>query len=1131
MQQVCATREAPQDGDALCVAQTFLCATQIICSITAACQASIAANLASFRKSVTTSCTSNFGRGEIAAFSSLPVLIHKITTAIKIGCRIFIGYLPIPYPIFGLPLMSSANSHRLNILTSAEINDLYGLPRFGDNERQLFFDMSETEYLSIQSRRASAGIFQALELGYFKAKKQFFVFELDDVIGDLRYLALHHFPRIDLDVLDMPSKPTRRLIRQAILILVSYHAFDAAAKEILLPRMRRSAALSTHPQYIFRDALEFLALQRIVAPLYTSLQDLVGRVVAGEGARVTQLLEQQAPSAIIERLNTLLQGDGQAMTVSAIKREPRDFTPKELRLEVERRQFFAPLHEFSCKFLKLAGLSNESGKYYASLVKYYTLYKLQRMPRGLAQLYLLCFSLHRFRQINDNLIESFIHVVGQFDRHAKQAANEARAKALEDASANLQMAGEILGLFVDGSVPNDCLFSDVQKRAFALLDQQTFTNVTNYLRNVAFDKLAFEWDCYAKLAQRIKIHLRQLFCELDFSGRVEDAPLLNAVTILQDLLRRKQSLRQADASQFPTALIPNYLKRHLYCKEHEEGKSKKLLDMDRYEILIYQLLRNALESGDLYVNHSKEFRRFEDDLISDERWQQKDAILAEIGLPILLTPIEETLANFRKAVEDRFKAVNQRIADGVNQHIKIKGKDEKKRWTLIYPTAPEQINHSFYSQLPGISIADLLRFVAKEAGFLNAFTHVLGRYTKQAPDAREIFACIVGYGTNMGLGKMAEVSGMGHASLMTTARNFLRPETLHSAIDAISNAIAKLPVFGLFNIRDELHSSSDGQRIETQINTFNARHAPKYFGLEKGVSVSTVVANHVPINAKVIGTHEHESHYVFDLLYNNTSDIRPTRHSTDTHGTNQVNFFTLLTFEHAFAPRYKNLRKKTSSLVGFKPISQYPEDMLIRPSSKADEALIIREWPTVQRIMVSLAQKDTSQATIVRKLSSYARQNQTQKALWELDNICRTMYILDFIDDADLRQGVQAALNRGEAYHRFRRSVAYVNGGKFKVKTEAEQQVWNECSRLIANAVIYYNMVLLSKVYEQKLAAGDLDAVAFIKGMSPVAWQHVNLFGSIEFSDDDPDIDIAALAARYADAEFWHQATQDDAVN
>jgi hypothetical protein len=35
---------------------------------------------------------------------------------------------------------------------------------------------------------------------------------------------------------------------------------------------------------------------------------------------------------------------------------------------------------------------------------------------------------------------------------------------------------------------------------------------------------------------------------------------------------------------------------------------------------------------------------------------------------------------------------------------------------------------------------------------------------------------------------------------------------------------------------------------------------------------------------------------VFDLLYNNTSEIKPTRHSTDTHGTNQVNFWIL----HAF---------------------------------------------------------------------------------------------------------------------------------------------------------------------------------------------------------------------------------------
>ena len=140
-----------------------------------------------------------------------------------------------------------------------------------------------------------------------------------------------------------------------------------------------------------------------------------------------------------------------------------------------------------------------------------------------------------------------------------------------------------------------------------------------------------------------------------------------------------------------------------------------------------------------------------------------------------------------------------------------------------------------------------------------------------------------------------------------------------------------------------------------------------------------------------------------------------------------------------------------------------------------------------------------------------------------MDNILRTIYILDFIDDVELRQSVQKALNRGEAYHRFRRAVAFINGGKFKVQTETEQQVWNDCARLIANAVIYYNTALLSKVYEQKVAAGDLDAIAFIQGMSPVAWQHVNMFGSFEFSDEAPDIDMEALAARYADAAFLEQ--------
>ncbi len=107
------------------------------------------------------------------------------------------------------------------------------------------------------------------------------------------------------------------------------------------------------------------------------------------------------------------------------------------------------------------------------------------------------------------------------------------------------------------------------------------------------------------------------------------------------------------------------------------------------------------------------------------------------------------------------------------------------------------------------------------------------------------------------------------------------------------------------NIQDAaLHASVDGQKFECRMNTFKTRYSSKYYGTNKGVSAMTLVANHVPINARVIGANEHESHYIFDLLFNNTSEIKPDVLSTDTHGANHVNFALLDLFGYTFAPRY-----------------------------------------------------------------------------------------------------------------------------------------------------------------------------------------------------------------------------------
>jgi hypothetical protein len=65
-------------------------------------------------------------------------------------------------------------------------------------------------------------------------------------------------------------------------------------------------------------------------------------------------------------------------------------------------------------------------------------------------------------------------------------------------------------------------------------------------------------------------------------------------------------------------------------------------------------------------------------------------------------------------------------------------------------------------------------------------------------------------------------------------------------------------------------------------------------------------------------------------------------------------------------------------------------------------------------------------------------------------------------------------------------------------------------------------------VAEQKLAAGDTDAFALLKCVSPVAWRHINLTGTFDFTATGSPIDLDALAARYSDPEFWRRSLQEE---
>ena len=102
-------------------------------------------------------------------------------------------------------------------------------------------------------------------------------------------------------------------------------------------------------------------------------------------------------------------------------------------------------------------------------------------------------------------------------------------------------------------------------------------------------------------------------------------------------------------------------------------------------------------------------------------------------------------------------------------------------------------------------------------------------------------------------------------------------------------------------------------------------------------------------------------------------------------------------------------------------------------------------------------------------------------------------------------------MNRGENYHQLCRTISYAGFGKLRFKTEYEQELWSECSRLIANCTIFYNASILSRLLEHQERSGDTQGAEATKKIAPIAWQHLNLQGRYEFQKAPDALNVDAI--------------------
>ena len=641
----------------------------------------------------------------------------------------------------------SAISKRLQILGDDEIETLYGLPHFTHEEQAEYFSLSPQDLTAIEPLHGlKSQLYAILQLGYFRARHRFFIFPVSVVSADVEYIQAQYFPTFELTEY-APTKPTRLKHQRIILELCNYQHCDDTARQTLLAKAQQAAKVYGKPIYIFRELLRYLESERLVAPGYSFLQDIVGQAIGTEQDRIATRVKRQLSQTDTDALNQLVEDAPGLYEITQLKREPRGFSLNEIKLEIRRCEQIQALYNLTKTLLPALEISRESIKYYASLVSFYSVFRLKQLSQDVVYVYLLCFIHHRYQQAHDNLLNSLIHKVKKYVEDSKIAAKEQVYEYRIEGNQNLQKAGQILKFFTADDIPEDTPFREVQAQAFDILDRQKLAFVVDHIATEAtFDETAFQWTHVDTLAQQFKCNLRPIVQAVEFASSPGHAPVIEALQFLKAAAQKGRPLSQYRSDDFPIECIPAATKRYLYASNDNGGQ----LLPDRYEFLIYRLLRNGLDSGDIFCRDSVRFRSFEDDLLSEQQWKAKAELIAATGLATLTQPIQEHLADLEQQLEDRLTRVNQRLSAGENEHFELKQRGATTHWSLTSPGIRDSVNHPMFSDLKKVNLSSVLHFVNQRCPFTDELVHILGRYTKNTADERVLIARADGLGHQYG---------------------------------------------------------------------------------------------------------------------------------------------------------------------------------------------------------------------------------------------------------------------------------------------------------------------------------------------------------------------------------------------
>ena len=1014
----------------------------------------------------------------------------------------------------------------IKILRDPEINEFNSPELISKKEKNRYFNLNLLGRNVEDFSQKNALLGFILQKGYFLSTYKFFLpekFITEDIIFCCYLLNLNPSKYINRG--DWYKKTTRLAHKKQILDFYGFQEFKEK-KQLLGKEATDLVNKALKPKQIFYYLINHLLNEKIEIPNYGAIASIItqslNEVELNFINRLNELLSKEDKEYLDDFIK-LPVGDGEISPsnpylITTLKRPNQDLRVSKIKEDIVQ---FKVIEEVFVRFESLF----QNVEITDALVNYYAKWMIiaeqpqfnSMQDKSKKYLYLLSLIIYQYRMRQDLFVEILIKTSRKFisdinnqvskdfleqkTTPAKQV-NESKNRLIRRISRsdklkevetilieNRSPAEEriVAALSVIRSQPN--LVETIQKE----FDQLELTISTGLKDEMFYSKVE---EGSIKLGRRLK----DIVLLLKFDGNTSDKEIYRAIEFYQ---YRNGNVGSNIPLEFLNPIQSKYIK----------AQNSNQVNIKIYKSLLFNESAFHIKSGSLNLKYSNNYRSINDYMIDDETWErEKEYLLRKVNLTHL-KEFSQVISSLELKLDKQYEKTNQNLSENENLKFRKNGKP------FVTNDKTEDLGAEIIDSLLNkdevIPLIKVLSDIHKATDFADCFTHFALKGGHETPEVEVIFAAIIGLGCNIGARKMGRITqNINSEKLENTVRWYFSKENIDGARNRILKIVDKLSVPQHFKaVVDELHTSSDGQKFGVAVPSIHAGHSYKYFGKGRGVTAYSFIDEYSRVfYDTIISPTEREATYVIDGLLDN-EEIESTIHSTDTHGYTEILCGICYSIGIVFAPRivgdqiiytFKDRKREHYENKGYRILPDHSRYINVKT--------LENQWDNILRLLVSIKIKHVKASVIIKRLSSYSQSHPLYRALKELGRIHKSLFMLKYYDESDLRSRMQKQLNKGELWHKFAKDVWFGDNQEFRVGEKSEQEIALGCRTLIQNAIVLWNYLELTKRLSLMDKKQALEVLSAISSNHVISWKHINIHGEY-------DLEILREASNMFDLE------------